>query len=123
MHTAIYNGETGMARWRSEEVDGIVAAIEQQASDALDAVAELDHFGHRLLSAAQAAGVDSQGRQIALHFLRRAVAGYVGVRALLEQSALTPLYVLARAQFEQMLNVKALICGGPDVVDAGRRAR
>lgn len=107
-----------MARWRSEGADQIVAELEAAAHDVLDAVAELDHLGHRVLTAAQKAGVESQGQRIALHFLRRAIANYAGVRTLFERSAITPVYVVTRAQFELMLNVKALISGGPDVITA-----
>lgn len=125
-------GELLVARWRSNDSDQIVADIEKVASDVLDAVADLDHLGHRILTAAQAEGVDAQGQRIAIHFLRRAVANYAGIRALFERSAITPAYVVTRAQFELMLNVKALICGGPDVLngdyqpnrdDVDRRAR
>lgn len=77
------------------------------------AIADVDDLGHRILKRAievdAASGLD---RIVGLSLLRRLITAFVGIRHLLEASAVQPALILARSQLEVFLSLRYLVHGG-----------
>lgn len=111
-----------IANWRSP--DGIKAAhaLSAEYSQVFSAIAEIDALGHRLLKrVANSLPPDRIETLVVAALLRRLVAQYVGIRHLLEASAVEQTKPLLRAQWETRLAIKALLkdegTGQPAIAD------
>jgi hypothetical protein len=77
------------------------------------AIAETDNLGHQILKRAiDAADVSNVDRIVGLSLLRRLITAFVGIRHLLEASAVQPALILARSQLEVFLSLHYLVHGG-----------
>lgn len=105
--------------WRSQDGQNNAAALRANYPGAFVALAELDALGHRMLQRAAAAqreaGIEAL---VGLSMLRRAVTHFVGIRHLMEASAVEQSKVNIRAQFETMLAFRYLIHGARKNVEA-----
>ena len=104
--------------WRSPEGEDNALALRAGYPAAFEAIAELDALGHRILQrASEAKIVDDIDRLVGLSILRRAVTLFVGVRHLLEASAVESAKLPLRALFETLLALRYLVHGGRCSVD------
>ena len=98
--------------WRSNDRQQNSAALHVNYSGAFTVLAELDALGHRILK--RAADAQREGETealVGLSMLRRAVTHFVGIRELMEVSAVEQTKVIIRAQFETMLAFRYLVHG------------
>jgi hypothetical protein len=96
--------------WRSAEGTQAALALTTNYPQVFSAIAEIDALGHRLLK--RVAGVlrtDAIETLVVAALLRRLVTQYVGIRHLLEASAVEQTKPLMRAQWETRLAIKALL--------------
>jgi hypothetical protein len=117
-----------MARWKSPDGEGNAAHLAATYADILDAIAEVDALGHRVLQrAATTAKVDRIDPLVGLAMLRRVVTQFVGIRHLMEVSAAEQAKLGVRSQFESLLAFRYLVHGGqrrlPFYVAASSRRR
>ena len=107
------NPATPSPHWRSAAAKQNAAAVGQNYAQVLDAFAELDAAGHRVLQrATQGPPVVGVDRVVGIALLRRAVTAFVGVRELLEASSVQPAMVVMRSHFEVFLSLRYLVFGG-----------
>jgi hypothetical protein len=98
--------------WRSSDGRQNATALRANYPGAFTALAELDALGHRILRRATAAQRDGEVEAwIGLSMFRRAITHFVGIRHLMEVSAVEQSKVLIRAQFETMLAFRYLVHG------------
>ena len=103
-------------RWRSEDGQNNATALQVQYAAAFDAVAEVDALGHRVLHRVSGDKITDVDRLVGVATIRRAVTLFVGIRHLLEASAIEPCKLVIRAQFETLLAFRYLVHGGKRVV-------
>jgi hypothetical protein len=98
--------------WWSQDGRNNAAKLHANHPNAFVALAELDALGHLILQRAAAAqreaGIEAL---VGLSMLRRAVTHFVGIRHLMEASAVEQSKLLIRAQFETMLAFRYLVHG------------
>ena len=99
-------------RWRSEDGQNNATALQVQYAAAFDAVAEVDALGHRVLHRVSGDKITDVDRLVGVATIRRAVTLLVGIRHLLEASAIEPCKLVIRAQFETLLAFRYLGTGG-----------
>jgi hypothetical protein len=96
--------------WRSSDGTKAALALTTNYPQVFSAIAEIDALGHRLLKrVADTLRPDAIETLVVAALLRRLVAQYVGIRHLLEASAVEQTKPLLRAQWETRLAIKALL--------------
>lgn len=105
------------ALWRSQDGLENARVLRTQYLGAFKAVAELDAAGHRILSRISQNRIDGIDPLVATALLRRAVTQFVGIRHLLEASAIETAKLPCRALFETALAVRYLVHGGKQKVE------
>ena len=96
--------------WRSPDGTKAAYALTTKYPQVFSAIAEIDALGHRLLKrVADILPPDRIETLVAAALLRRLVTQYVGIRHLLEASAVEQTKPLLRAQWETLLAIKALL--------------
>jgi hypothetical protein len=99
--------------WQSPDGLQNAQALNAMHPSVFSAIAEIDNLGHQILKRAiDAADVSSVDRIVGLSLLRRLITAFVGIRHLLEASAVQPALILARSQFEVFLSLQYLVHGG-----------
>jgi len=104
--------------WHSADAERNALALRLSKNSAFQALAEVDKFGHRLLTRCGDARISDIDRLVGIAMLRRAVTLFVGLRHLLEASSVEPGKLVARALFETMLAFRYIIHGARRRVDA-----
>jgi hypothetical protein len=107
------------SRWRSADGQSNALALEASHPELFDVISELDAFGHRTLSRLGHIGpANGMDAIVSMLMTRRLVTHFVGLRHLLEASAVESAKLAARALFESHLALRFLMFGGRANVDA-----
>ena len=101
------------APWRSPDCLKNSVALQANFPGVFEAMSDIDALGHRLLKrAADDARITNMDALVGLSMLRRSVTHFIGLRHLLEASAVEPAKLVSRAQFETLLAFRYLVHGG-----------
>lgn len=104
--------------WRSKDGEDNALALRVGYQGAFEGMSELDALGHRVLARASANKIISDiDRLVGLSMMRRSVTLFVGIRHLVEASAVEPAKLPLRALFETLLGFRYLVHGGKRKID------